>query len=63
MNTAAKCNMIATIRSDLMPHPIPSPKQLEFLDWEFGVFFHFGIRTYFKGHTDWDNRPMPAEAR
>ena len=20
----------------------PSPRQLEFLDWEFGVFFHFG---------------------
>jgi len=37
-------------------------RRADFLNWEFGVFFHFGIRTYFKGHTDWDNRPMPAEA-
>lgn len=35
-------------------------KQLEFLDWEFGVFFHFGIRSFYKGHKDWDGRPMDA---
>ena len=23
--------------------------QLEFLDWEFGAFFHFGIRSFFMG--------------
>ena len=40
----------------------PSAGQLAFLDWEFGVFFHFGIRSFFIGHKDWDNRPMPAEA-
>lgn len=40
----------------------PSKAQLEFQDWEFGVFFHFGIRSFFKGHVDWDNRPMPASA-
>lgn len=28
----------------------PSQKQLEFLSWEVGVFFHFGIRTFFEGH-------------
>ncbi len=32
------------------------------MDWEFGAFFHFGIRSFFPGHTDWDNRPMPAQA-
>lgn len=37
-------------------------KQLEFLDWEFGVFFHFGIRSFYKGHKDWDGKPMPPEA-
>ena len=37
------------------------PEQLEFLDWEFGLFFHFGIRTFHEGHTDWDGKPMPAE--
>lgn len=37
-------------------------KQLRFLDWEFGVFFHFGIRTFYEGHKDWDMKTMPAEA-
>ena len=36
-------------------------KQLEFLDWEFGVFFHFGIRSFYPGHRDWDGVEMPAE--
>lgn len=40
----------------------PSEKQLRFLDWEMGVFFHFGIRSFFMGHKDWDGQPMPAEA-
>ena len=41
---------------------VPSAKQLAFLDWEFGAFFHFGTRSFFLGHRDWDNRPMPASA-
>lgn len=36
-------------------------KQLEFLDWEFGVFFHFGIRSFYPGHKDWDGEDMPPE--
>ena len=40
---------------------LPSKKQLEFLDWEFGVFFHFGIRSFFPGHRDWDGKEMPPE--
>ena len=35
-------------------------KRIEFLDWEFGVFFHFGIRTYFEGAKDWEEIEMPA---
>lgn len=35
-----------------------SKQQREFLDWEFGVFFHFGIRTYYEGHSDWDLKYM-----
>jgi alpha-L-fucosidase len=31
------------------------------MDWEFGVFFHFGIRTFYPGHRDWDLRGMPLE--
>jgi len=37
-------------------------KQLEFLNWEFGVFFHFGIRTFYPEHKDWDFMPMPLDA-
>ena len=35
-------------------------EQLDFLNWEFGVFFHFGIRTFNEGHIDWDMKPMDA---
>lgn len=35
------------------------PQQLEFLNWEMGVFFHFGIRTFYEGHKDWDLKDMP----
>ena len=34
-------------------------QQLEFLDWKMGVFFHFGIRTFYEGHKDWDLKEMP----
>ena len=37
----------------------PTKKQLEYLDWEFGTFFHFGIRSFYPGHKDWDGLPMP----
>ena len=37
----------------------PSKKQLDFLEWELGGFFHFGIRTFYEGHKDWDGLPMP----
>lgn len=39
-----------------------SKKQLEYLDWEFGVFFHFGIRSFYPGHYDWDGKDMPLSA-
>ena len=35
------------------------PGQLEFLNWEMGVFFHFGIRSFYEGHKDWDLKDMP----
>ncbi len=44
-----------------MPSAVPAPRQIEFQDWEMGVFFHFGIRTFYEGHRDWDGKPMPAE--
>ena len=38
----------------------PTEKQKRFMEWEFGVFFHFGIRTFYHGHRDWDGREMDA---
>jgi len=40
----------------------PTARQLEYQDWEFGIFLHFGIRTFCEGHLDWDGRPMPPGA-
>ncbi len=37
-------------------------EQIDFLNWEFGVFFHFGIRTFYEGHKDWDMKPMELSA-
>ncbi|MCL2407638.1 MAG: alpha-L-fucosidase [Defluviitaleaceae bacterium] len=39
----------------------PSKQQLDFLSWEMGAFFHFGIRTFYEGHRDWDGKIMPLE--
>ncbi len=39
----------------------PTKLQLDFMDWEFGVFFHFGIRTCYKGPADW-GKEMSADA-
>ena len=39
---------------------LPTQKQLKYLDWEFGAFFHFGIRSFHPGHRDWDGIPMDA---
>ena len=38
----------------------PLKKRLEFLDWEFGVLFHFGVRTFYLDRADWDCVPFPA---
>ena len=45
-----------------MQTAIPSPRQLEYQDWEFGIFLHFGIRTFYEGHRDWDGQVMHPEA-
>ena len=41
-----------------MPTAIPTPRQLEYQDWEFGLFLHFGIRAFYEGHRDWDGKRM-----
>ena len=44
-----------------MKTAIPTARRLEYQDWEFGMFMHFGIRTFYEGHRDWDGKPMSAE--
>ncbi len=42
----------------------PTRGQFAFLRWEFGLFFHFGIRSFYPGHRDWDGVFMdPARFR
>ncbi len=38
----------------------PTPRQIEFQDWEFGIFLHFGLRTFYEGFIDFDERKMDA---
>jgi alpha-L-fucosidase len=40
----------------------PTGRQLEFQDWELGIFLHFGIRTFYEGHRDWDGKKMEPSA-
>ncbi|MDR3707335.1 MAG: alpha-L-fucosidase [Capsulimonadaceae bacterium] len=44
-----------------VPTAIPTVRQLEYQDWEFGIFVHFGVRTFNEGHRDWDGKPMDAK--
>lgn len=39
----------------------PTKKQLDYMDWELGVFFHFGIRTFYPDHEDWDGKEMDIQ--
>ncbi len=45
-----------------MSNNLPTSRQLEFQDWELGVFIHFGIRTFHEGHRDWDGREKEMRA-
>ncbi|BBH22425.1 hypothetical protein Back11_37700 [Paenibacillus baekrokdamisoli] len=36
----------------------PTPKQLAYQAWEFGLFVHFGLRTFYEGYVDFDEREM-----
>lgn len=49
------------VKQARLPSAVPTPRQLEYQDWEMGVFFHFGIRSFYEGHRDWDGKPMPAD--
>ncbi|NGP43800.1 alpha-L-fucosidase [Bacillaceae bacterium SIJ1] len=40
----------------------PTERQLEFQHWGFGLFLHFGLRTFYEGYVDFDDRPMSPSA-
>lgn len=40
----------------------PTARQLAYQDWEFGLFLHFGLRTFYEGYVDFDKRPMSPAA-
>lgn len=44
------------------PRIKPTKKQLAFQDCEFGLFLHFGLRTFYEGYVDFDKRPMSPSA-
>lgn len=44
-----------------MANRIPSKEQIEFMDAELGIFFHFGIRTFNEDSRDWDMIPMDPD--
>lgn len=49
------------VDNSFLPTAIPTPRQIEYQSWEMGIFFHFGIRTFYEGRRDWDGKPMPAD--
>ncbi|GAB2567311.1 alpha-L-fucosidase [Gracilibacillus alcaliphilus] len=40
----------------------PTARQLEYQDWEYGLFLHFGLRTFYEGYHDFDERTMSPTA-
>ncbi|MHB9024107.1 MAG: alpha-L-fucosidase [Armatimonadota bacterium] len=49
---------MSTTARTYLPTAIPTARQLAFQDWEFGLFLHFGIRTFYEKHEDWDGQKM-----
>ncbi len=43
------------------PRALPSAKQLAFQNLEFGLFLHFGLRTFYPGHRDFDGQAMSPQ--
>ena len=41
---------------------LPTPRQIEYQDWEMGLFLHFGPRTFHEGFRDMDERRMSLDA-
>ncbi|NUP99467.1 MAG: alpha-L-fucosidase, partial [Armatimonadetes bacterium] len=39
----------------------PTARQLQYQDWEYGMFLHFGLRTFYEGYRDMDERKMSPE--
>ena len=39
----------------------PSPRQIEYQQWQRGIFIHFGLRTFHEGFRDMDERKMSLD--
>jgi alpha-L-fucosidase len=50
-----------TCSMEKLPSSVPSAKQLQFQEWNMGLFLHFGIRTFNEGFTDFDHRKMELD--
>ena len=44
-----------------MSRVLPSPRQIEYQSWQLGLFLHFGLRTFYEGFRDFDDRKMSPE--
>ncbi len=44
--------------SDMKNRILPTSRQLEYQNWEFGMFLHFGIRTFYDYTNDFGNAKM-----
>jgi len=45
-----------------MGRALPTARQIEYQSWELGLFLHFGLRTFYEGFRDFDERKMSPEA-
>ena len=41
---------------------LPTARQIEYQDWELGLFLHFGLRSFHEGYKDFDERKMKLES-
>jgi alpha-L-fucosidase len=57
------CDSDHNDHSHTYPPVLPRPRQIAFSSWERGLFFHFGILTFFRFENteDYGKKPMPPE--
>src|SRR5699024_6224548 len=56
-----KCENVGVFIMQKTQKIIPTKRQMQYQEWEFGLFLHFGLRTFYEGYVDFDKRPMSPE--